>query len=273
MSKIEWTESTWNIITGCTKYSEGCKNCYAEKMHKRLTGMGQKKYQEPFTKVVFHSKELNRYIGKNKMVFVNSMSDTFHECIQDSEIRWILAACRMQPSNKFQILTKRAERLPDFKYPENVWLGVTVENARHKNRIEYLRKTNAKIKFLSCEPLISDLGELPLNGINWVIVGGETGPQARAMHPEWVYNIIRQCKKQEIPIFFKQWGEWIPEVESHHIRLDKYVGAGELLNFDGSIANWDDFQDKQSLMLKVGKKAAGSKICGREYKEFPKNVS
>lgn len=269
MTKIEWTQATWNIITGCTKYSEGCKNCYAANMHKRLTGMGQEKYKEPFSKVVFHSEELNRVIGKSKLVFVNSMSDTFHEEISDSEINWLLTACQVQPFNQFQILTKRAYRLPDFKYPENVWLGVTVENLKHKDRIEYLKKTNAKIKFLSCEPLLSDLGDLDLKGIDWVIAGGETGPGARAMHPEWVYNILRQCKKQNVPFFFKQWGEWMPELEAKKITLEKFAGAGMLLNFDGSIANWDDFQNKQSLMFKVGKKAAGSKIGGREYKEYP----
>ncbi len=268
-TKIEWTESTWNIITGCTRYSEGCKNCYAANMHKRLTGMGQEKYKEPFEKVVFHDEELSRVLDKNKMIFVNSMSDTFHEEIQDEQINRILTACEYRLNNVFQILTKRAYRLPDFKYPGNVWLGATVENEKHKNRIDYLKKTNAKIKFLSCEPLLSDLGNLDLSGINWVIIGGETGPKARAMHPEWVRNIIRQCKKQDVPVFFKQWGEWIPELESKKINLEKFVGAGELLNFDGSIANWDDFQEKQSLMFKVGKKAAGSRIGGKEYKEFP----
>ena len=197
------------------------------------------------------------------------MSDTFHEEISDSEINWLLTACQVQPFNQFQILTKRAYRLPDFKYPENVWLGVTVEKLKYKDRIEYLKKTNAKIKFLSCEPLLSDLGKLDLTGINWVIVGGESGPKARPVHPEWVYSILRQCKIQNVPFFFKQWGEWIPENEAKRIKLEKFVGAGMLLNFDGSVANWDDFQNKQSLMFKIGKKAAGSKIRGREYKEYP----
>jgi len=269
MSKIEWTNETWNIITGCTKHSEGCKNCYAEKMHKRLTAMGQEKYKEPFSKIIFHSMELNRLIGKNKMVFVNSMSDTFHQEIQDSDINRLLTACKVQPWNQFQILTKRAYRLPDFIYPPNVWLGVTVENSKHKDRIDFLKKTNAKIKFLSCEPLLSDLGKLDLKGIDWVIIGGETGANARAMHPLWAYNIIHQCKKQNVPIFFKQWGEWIPELETRHITLNSFAGSGELLNFDGTIANWDDFKEDQYLMFKVGKKNAGSKIGGKEYKEFP----
>lgn len=268
-SKIEWTTETWNIITGCTKHSEGCKNCYAEKMHKRLTGMKSEKYQTPFNKVIFHSKELNRVIGKNMLVFVNSMSDTFHEEIQDSEINWLLTACKVQPFNQFQILTKRAYRVPDFKYPENVWLGVTVENAKHKNRIDYLKKTNAKIKFLSCEPLLSDLGKLDLTGINWVIIGGESGPKARPVHPQWIKNIIEQCLAQKVPCFFKQWGEWVPETMMKELGLNNYAGSGVLLNFDGTISNFDDLRNGQYLMLKVGKKKAGSKIDGEEYKEYP----
>lgn len=268
-SKIEWTTETWNIITGCTKHSEGCKNCYAEKMHKRLTGMGQEKYKEPFSKVVFHSEELNRVIGKNKLVFVNSMSDTFHEEISDSEINWLLTACQVQPFNQFQILTKRAYRLPDFKYPENVWLGVTVENLKHKDRIEYLKKTNAKIKFLSCEPMLSDLGGIDLTGIDWVIAGGETGPGARAVHPHWLLRLMNQCKAQNVPFFFKQWGEWIPETMLKEIEMSNFAGSGILLNYDGTIANFEDPGDKQYLMLKVGKKKAGSKLFDKEYKEYP----
>ncbi len=206
-SKIEWTNVTWNLITGCTKYSEGCQNCYAEKMHKRLTAMGQKKYQEPFSSVVFHDEELSRKIGKNKLVFVNSMSDTFHERVQDCEIHCLLTACKIRFENQFQILTKRAERLPDFKdYPSNVWLGVTIEMAKYKSRMDYLKQTNAKIKFLSCEPLLEDLGELDLTGIDWVIVGGESGKNARPCHPDWVRNIQKQCEEQKVPFFFKQWG-------------------------------------------------------------------
>lgn len=268
-SKIEWTTETWNIITGCTKHSEGCKNCYAEKMHKRLTGMGQEKYKEPFSKVVFHSEELNRVIGKNKLVFVNSMSDTFHEEISDSEINWLLTACQVQPFNQFQILTKRAYRLPDFKYPENVWLGVTVENLKHKDRIEYLKKTNAKIKFLSCEPLLSDLGNLDLTGIDWVIAGGETGPGARPVHPQWLLHIMNQCQLQNVPFFFKQWGEWIPETMLKELKIDNFAGSGLLLNIDGSISSFEDPEDNQYLMLKVGKKKAGSKLFDKEYKEYP----
>jgi len=261
MSKIEWTNTTWNIITGCTKCSEGCKNCYAERMHKRLTGMGQEKYREPFSKAIFHSKELNRVLGKNKLVFVNSMSDTFHEGIQDCEIRYLLAACRMQPFNQFQILTKRAERLPDFKYPDNVWLGVTVENVKHKERIAYLKKTNAKIKFLSCEPLLEDLGKLDLNGIDWVIVGGESGPKARFIHPDWVRNIQQQCKQQNIPFFFKQWGEWSPYKPNNEKNIKTAIYKPTCMGISSL--------EQNLLFYKVGKTRAGSLLDGKRYKELP----
>ena len=215
MTKIEWTNKTWNVITGCSKYSEGCLNCYAEKMHKRLTGMGQEKYKKPFNKVVFHldsvfKHDFSRLNKKGKLIFVNSMSDTFHKNISDNEIKVILDECEWNAPHTFQILTKRAERLPDFKYPDNVWLGVTVETAKYKNRMYYLKQTNAKIKFLSCEPLLEDLGNLDLRGIDWVIVGGESGAKARPMHPDWVRNIQQQCEAQKVPFFFKQWGEWKP---------------------------------------------------------------
>lgn len=208
-TKIEWTNITWNPITGCNKKSEGCLNCYAEKMHKRLTAMGQEKYKFPFDCVRFHYEELGRDLGKKpKMVFVNSMSDTFNENISDEQIEKILGFCNANQHHQFQVLTKRAERVPGFDYPNNVWLGVTVENVNHKDRIEYLKKTNAKIKFLSCEPLLGDLGKLDLTGIDWVICGGETGVKARSMSPEWVRNIQKQCKEQNVAFFFKQWGDF-----------------------------------------------------------------
>lgn len=266
-SNIEWTEETWNIITGCTKHSEGCKNCYAEKMHKRLTAMKQEKYKEPFENVVFHSKELGRVFGKNKMIFVNSMSDTFHKDITDLEIGYILTACQIQTMNTFQILTKRAERLPNFEYPKNVWLGVTVENIEHKDRIEYLKQTDATIKFLSCEPLLGDLGELNLKDIDWVIAGGESGPHARATNPEWVRNIQRQCEEQGVAFFFKQWGEWAP-CKINHIHE---IPAGLNIMFKNTSVGKSE-SAPLDIMQRVGKKKAGSLLDGVEYKEYPKEV-
>lgn len=260
MTKIEWTNETWNIITGCAKKSEGCQNCYAETMHKRLTAMGQEKYKIPFNGVIFHYDELSKKIdGKNKMVFVNSMSDSFNEKITGEQIDKILSACGSQPQHIFQILTKRAERVPGFSYPDNVWLGVTVEMAKYKNRIDYLRQTNAKVKFLSCEPLLEDLGDLDLEGISWVIAGGESGKNARPCHPQWVRNIQRQCKKQGVPFFFKQWGEWLPaddETTVYDLLNPKNKRAYCMLN--------------GFFFRRVGKGNAGNLLDGKIYNEYPK---
>lgn len=276
MTKIEWTDKTWNLITGCTKHSEGCQNCYAEKMHKRLTAMGQDKYKKSFNEVVFHDAELYKTFGNTrKMIFVNSMSDTFHSSIEDGNIKKILLQIEFNDNNYkhiFQILTKRAERLPNFEYPENVWLGVTVEMAKYKGRMEYLKQTNAKVKFLSCEPLLEDLGELNLKGIDWVICGGESGRNARPMHPNWVRNIQKQCKEQNVPFFFKQWGEWVPQGEV----IPPYKGdlprirKSEFLNFDGTFAEATEFSKNQRLVYKIGKLKAGAYLGGREFKNYPR---
>ena len=281
MSKIEWTNETWNPVTGCSKYSEGCQNCYAERMTKRLAAMGQEKYKNGFNKVVFHPEAISKHNfsrldKKRKMIFVNSMSDTFHRDVTDAEIKIILNECEWNDPNVFQILTKRAERLPRFEYPHNVWLGVTVEMAKYKNRVDYLKQTNAKIKFLSCEPLLGDLGELDLTGIDWVIVGGESGPGARPMHPDWVRNIQKQCQKQNVPFFFKQWGKWSVVYERNKGgTADNYFNDTETeyynkyrrLNFAGGCG----FHGENVCYFnKVGKSKSGAILDGKEYKEFPK---
>ena len=277
MSKIEWTNKTWNPITGCLKYSEGCQNCYAEKMTKRLAAMGQEKYKNGFNKVVFHPEELKRdFGGKSKMIFVNSMSDTFHADISKFQISKMLEYCSFNKQHIFQILTKRAARVEEFSYPPNVWLGVTVEKENYKNRIEFLRHTDAKIKFLSCEPLLGDLGELDLTGIDWVIAGGESGPGARPMHPDWVRNIQKQCQKQNVPFFFKQWGEWSVVYERNKGgTADNYFNDTETeyynkyrrLNFAGGCG----FHGENVCYFnKVGKSKSGAILDGKEYKEFPK---
>ncbi|MHC4757698.1 MAG: DUF5131 family protein [Planctomycetota bacterium] len=210
-SKIEWTESTWNPVTGCTKTSSGCLNCYAERMAKRLKAMGQKNYRNGF-KVTCHRHTLDIPLRwkKSQMVFVNSMSDLFHKDVLDDFIFDIFSTMRQARQHQFQILTKRAERLaelsPELCWLENIWMGVTVEAADYKYRIDYLRYTGAKIKFLSLEPLLGDLGELNLDEIGWVIVGGESGPGARPIEIGWVRNIREQCLAQNVPFFFKQWG-------------------------------------------------------------------
>mgnify|MGYP002623456539 CR=1 FL=1 len=272
MSKIEWTNATWNVVTGCTKYSEGCKNCYAEKMHRRLQAMGQYKYRLPFNRITFNGTALDVDFGKKpKLIFVNSMSDTFHEDITNFGIELILKRCEKNKQHQFQILTKRAKRVKKFSYPDNVWLGVTVEMAKYKDRIKFLKQTDAKIKFLSCEPLLEDLGELDLSGIDWVIAGGESGANARPCHADWVRNIQRQCAEQNVPFFFKQWGEYCPgsQVDWNLIK-DKY--SKKLHKLEGE----DNYillnVPIKDFCYKVGKKYSGCLLDGLEYKEYPRRV-
>lgn len=210
-SKIEWTQSTWNPITGCTKVSPGCKLCYAERMAKRLKAMGKPAYQNGF-QVTIHE-ELFEYPLKLKsprLIFVNSMSDLFHEHVPDAIIMRLFEVMNRATWHTFQILTKRAERLrqisPSIDWTENIWAGVSVENADYLHRIDCLRSTRAKLKFLSIEPLLGPLSNLDLNGIDWVIVGGESGPFSRKMEAEWALEIRDACVTQQVPFFFKQWG-------------------------------------------------------------------
>lgn len=210
-SKIEWTESTWNPATGCTKTSPGCKNCYAERMACRLRKMGQANYVDGFS-VRTHDQTLDYPIRwrKPQTIFVNSMSDLFHEDISAEFIGKVFSVMKRAYWHRFQILTKRAERLaelaPSLPWPENVWMGVTVENGDYVARVDSLRRTSAAIKFLSLEPLLGPLPELDLSDIDWVIVGGESGPGARPMDEAWVVEIRDQCISQGVRFFFKQWG-------------------------------------------------------------------
>ena len=210
-SKIEWTESTWNPVTGCTKISSGCANCYAERMAKRLQCMGQANYAAGFN-VVMHRQLLDMPLRwkKPQMIFVNSMSDLFHEKIPVSFIKEIFETMSKAYWHTFQVLTKRSERLaelaPKLDWPENVWIGVSVEDEAYKYRIDDLRKVPSAVRFLSLEPLLGLVSGLDLTGIHWVIVGGESGPGARPMAKTWVRDIRKQCRKGNVPFFFKQWG-------------------------------------------------------------------
>jgi protein gp37 len=210
-SSIEWTESTWNPLTGCTKVSPGCKHCYAERMAKRLHAMGQPNYVNGF-KLTLHPQALEIPLSwkKPQVIFVNSMSDLFHKDVSIEFIQQVFDVMRRADWHTFQVLTKRAERLheidPQIDWPANVWMGVSVENQDYTYRIEHLRQTHAKTKFLSLEPLLGPLPRLKLRGINWVIVGGESGPGARPMAEEWVIDIRDQCRARRVPFFFKQWG-------------------------------------------------------------------
>ncbi|KAF0106089.1 MAG: hypothetical protein FD146_2805 [Anaerolineaceae bacterium] len=210
-SAIEWTESTWNPLTGCTKVSPGCKHCYAERMAKRLRAMGQPNYVNGF-KLAMHAHVLEKPLEWKtpQVVFVNSMSDLFHKDVPVEFILKVFDVMRRATWHQFQILTKRSERLaelsPQIEWPENVWMGVSVETQDYTYRINDLRKTGAKVKFLSLEPLLGPIQRMNLRGINWVIVGGESGPGARLVMQEWVTGIRDQCLSARVPFFFKQWG-------------------------------------------------------------------
>ncbi len=212
-TKIEWTDKTWNPVTGCTKISAGCANCYAEVMSRRLCAMGQDKYKQGFIPTI-HPECLSEPLkwGKPHTVFVCSMSDLFHKDVPFSFIDKVIEVIRATPRHNYQILTKRADRMAKYFdgkiIPANAWVGVTVDARESKARIEYLRPLSATVKFLSCEPLLEDLDELNFDGIDWVIVGGESGGRARPMKEEWVLHIKNQADEQGVAFFFKQWGTW-----------------------------------------------------------------
>lgn len=209
-TSIEWTEATWNPVTGCTKVSPGCKHCYAERMAKRLHAMGQPRYAGGF-RVTLQEDLVEQPLRWRtpRRIFVNSMSDLLHPDVPEEFVRRLFQTMAQAHWHQFQILTKRPERLRvlgTFVWPENVWMGVSVENEDYLWRIKHLRTVPAAVRFLSLEPLLGPLRSLPLAGIHWVIVGGESGPRARPMDPEWVREIRAGCIEQGVPFFFKQWG-------------------------------------------------------------------
>jgi protein gp37 len=210
-SKIEWTELTWNPTTGCNKVSQGCKFCYAEIMSKRLKAMGLDKYKNGFNLTLHEDTLIIPYTWKSpKIVFVNSMSDLFHKDIPLDFIERVFNVMNSNPQHVFQVLTKRADILYTYNkklnWTHNIWMGVSVENEKELWRVDYLRKTKAKTKFLSCEPLLGSLKRLRLDKIDWVIVGGESGRKPRPVKSEWIYEIFEKCEKAGVKFFFKQWG-------------------------------------------------------------------
>lgn len=238
-SSIEWTEHTWNPITGCTKVSPGCKHCYAETMARRLKAMGAAGYEHGF-QLSLHPQRLEQPLRRKTPTtyFVNSMSDLFHEGVPDAFIEQVLDVCARTPQHTYQVLTKRAERLPTFfasrRCPENVWLGVSVEDRKYGvPRIAQLQRVlAASVRFLSVEPLLEDLGRLDLAGIHWVIVGGESGAKARPMKEAWADSVRRQALAQGVAFFFKQWGAWGPD----GVRRDKKSNGRELAG-----RRWNEF--------------------------------
>lgn len=212
-TKIQWTEMTWNPITGCTKISDGCMNCYAARMAKRLRAMGNPRYINEFNVTVHKDLlEVPLDIKQPRMIFVNSMSDLFHKDVPDDVIIKVFETMNKAHWHTFQVLTKRPERVLAMdqagllKWSSNIWMGTTVENDKYVDRIDKLRKTKANIKFLSCEPLLGSLKDISLEEIDWVIVGGESGPKSREMEKEWVLELKELCEKDGVAFFFKQWG-------------------------------------------------------------------
>ena len=233
-TKIEWTDATWNPVTGCTKTSAGCTHCYAEVMARRLKAMGTEKYKNGF-QVTLHENALNepKKWRKPRNIFVCSMSDLFHKDVPFEFVDKVMQVIKDTSQHRYQLLTKRAERMEEYfrtrEVPRNVWIGVTVEVKTSKSRIDALRTIkNAPIRFLSCEPLLENLGELDLTGIDWIIVGGESGLQARPMKEEWVKNSKAQCDAADKAFFFKQWGTW----GSDGVKRDKHKNGKQL---DGKV--------------------------------------
>ena len=212
-SRIEWTEFSWNPVTGCSKVSSGCAHCYAERMAHRLQAMGVARYKAGF-RVRTHPELLSVPLKwrRPRVVFVNSMSDLFHEEIPKSFIKDVFKVMNQCPQHTFPVLTKRSQRLVELsgnlRWTHNIWMGVTVENSEVIDRIQDLHQCDARVKFVSCEPLLGPIPELILDGIDWVIVGGESGPNARPMKKSWAISIRDKCIEMEVPYFFKQWGGW-----------------------------------------------------------------
>lgn len=235
-TKIEWTESTWNPITGCTKISTGCKFCYAEIMARRLKAMGQEKYHNGF-ELTLHPATLQEPYSwkKPKMIFVNSMSDLFHKDVPLEFIQQIFKVIKENPQHVFQVLTKRADVLRYYdsegwlEWPHNLWMGVTVENNSLIHRIKNLKSTGARVKFLSFEPLLGPLQNLNLQGIDWVIVGGESGRTPRPIKEEWVLDIKDQCRKANVAFYFKQWGGTNKKKNGRLLNGKRYDSMPELL--------------------------------------------
>jgi len=279
-SSIEWTDKTWNPVSGCSKVSSGCKNCYADAMFTRF-----KKQWGEFNDVKCHEDKLSEpfRLKKPSKIFVNSMSDLFHEKVPFEFIDKVMGVIIENPRHIFQVLTKRPEiavryfasriaREAENYFPKNLWLGVSVENQRTADqRIPILLRIPVSVRFLSCEPLLGAINfdDLLKNWnaydprmfqINWVIVGGESGKNARPIHPEWVRSILSECLDMSIPFFFKQWGEWIP---GDKVPLDYMKGKDQFQE-----GKYHDFSDNY-MALKVGKKTAGATLDGKEWKEFP----
>lgn len=275
-SRIEWTEVTWNPTTGCDRVSAGCDHCYALAMARRLKAMGQPKYQrdgDPRTSgpgfgITCHPDVLGApytWTG-SKTVFVNSMSDLFHDGVPESFIVEVFAVMADTPQHTYQVLTKRSKRLAELSarldWPPNVWMGVTVETDRYAFRARHLKEVPAAVRFISAEPLLGALPSLELEGIRWLIAGGESGPHARPMHPAWVRDLRDRCRAAEVAFFFKQWGAWRPR-----------RGAEAWVDLDGSFGGRDELRSAARLapatVEQIGKARAGRRLDRRTWDQLP----
>lgn len=274
---IQWTQATWNPVTGCDKVSPGCAHCYAETQARRLQRMGQRNYANGFAVTLQpHMLSLPARWTRPRLIFVNSMSDLFHDQVPLSYIEEVFEVMRNCPRHTFQVLTKRAERLfrlsDILDWPPNVWMGVSVENGRYVDRIDLLRDTRAKVKFLSLEPLLGPLPDLDLSGIDWVIVGGESGNGARPMRPDWALQIQRQCRAAGVKFFFKQWGQWAPREREDSLGPFDSLGSDRdfLVCVDGMIHCTREAAGPGYVpMSRVGKHKAGRLLQGRTWDEMP----
>lgn len=264
-SSIQWTEATWNPVTGCDKVSPGCAHCYAETFAERFRGVGGHPYEQGFDLKLWPDRlNLPLQWKRPRRIFVNSMSDLFHEDVPDTFIREVFAVMERATWHTFQILTKRHRRLGglarELPWPPNVWIGVSVENRRYVNRADSLRTVPASVRFISAEPLLGPLEGLDLSGLQWVIAGGESGPSARPMHPRWAIDLRDQCRSSGVPFFFKQWGAFAPLQDLPSGAQGRVVTVRD----SRSTERWDLVS-----LRRVGKGRAGRTLEGRTWDEYP----
>lgn len=271
MSQIEWTDETWNPVTGCTRISPGCANCYAARMSKRLQAMGVDNYRNGFD-LTLHEHVLEKPLKwkRPRKVFVNSMSDLFHRDVPTDFIGRVLDVCRRAHWHQFQILTKRTQRLAreasDFDWPPNVWIGTSIESQDYVFRADHLRQVEAAVRFVSFEPLIGPVHKIDLTRIEWAIVGGESGPNARPSHPDWFRQLRTICSKQQTAFFFKQYGDYAPAApDTDERRIVRVAKRG------GIRAPGDQHIRKtDAALVRVGKGNAGRLLDGQTWDAYPK---
>ncbi|TWU39830.1 Phage protein Gp37/Gp68 [Novipirellula aureliae] len=274
MSDIEWTDETWNPVTGCTQISPGCENCYALRMSHRLQAMGVDNYRNAF-ELTTHDHVLEKPLSwkKPRKVFVNSMSDLFHRDVPVEFIERVFDVCRRAHWHQFQILTKRSQRLAReadrFDWPDNVWIGTSVESQDYTFRVDHLRQVPAAVRFISFEPLIGPVDRVDLTGIDWAIVGGESGPGSRPSHPDWFRKLRKLCEKQDTAFFFKQYGDYAPAPEGTAEK--KIVKIGR----QGDIRDRSDKKPRKTdaAVVRMGKGNAGRTLDGQTWDAYPEVVT